>query len=160
MALLPSWAPNLHPLVVHFPIAVLTAAVAVDVAGVAMPRRATLGTIATWLYTAGAATAVLAYFSGDRAARSAPLPLDIAPMLHAHADWAFRATWSFVFFASIRLVMSYLRPPTLPLRLGALLLALAGLGALASTVTHGSRLVFEQGVGVGKTTAEDTGKTE
>jgi len=160
MVLLPPWAPNLHPLVVHFPIAVLAAAVAVDAASVAMPRSETLSTVATWLYTAGAVAAVIAYFSGDQAASSAPISLDIIPLLHAHADWAFRATWSFVFFASIRLVFSYLQPPAPSLRLGALLLAIVGLGALAFTVIHGSRLVFEQGIGVATIEAGQRGNTQ
>ncbi|SVE05786.1 uncharacterized protein METZ01_LOCUS458640, partial [marine metagenome] len=38
MALLPSWAPNLHPLIVHFPIAVLTAAVVADLIDIFLPR--------------------------------------------------------------------------------------------------------------------------
>lgn len=159
MALLPAWAPNLHPLVVHFPIAVLAAAVTVDAASVAMPRNETLSTVATWLYTAGAVAAVIAYFSGEQAASLAPISLDIIPMLHAHADWAFRATWSFVFLASIRLVISYLRPSALPLRLVSLLLAIVGLGALAFTVIHGSRLVFEQGLGVAPMKAGQTENT-
>ena len=39
MNLVPDWAPNIHPLLVHFPIALLSAAVAVDVVGWAFRRN-------------------------------------------------------------------------------------------------------------------------
>ena len=148
MALLPSWAPNLHPLVVHFPIAVLTAAVVADLIDIFMPCPTKTGTISTWLYTIGASLAVLAYFSGDAAARSVSISLDTIPVLQAHSDWAFRATWSFVFFSSIRLAMSYIHRPTDAQRLGTLFIAMVSLGALSFTVLYGSRLVFEHGVGL------------
>ena len=80
MALLPSWTPNLHPLVVHFPIAVLTAAVVADLVDILMPRSTKVGVISTWLYTIGASLAVLAYFSGDAAARSVSMSLDAIPV--------------------------------------------------------------------------------
>jgi len=147
MALLPSWAPNLHPLIVHFPIAVLTAAVVADLIDIFLPRPTKVGTISTWLYTTGASLAVLAYFSGDAATRSVSISLDAIPVLQAHSDWAFRATWAFVFFSSIRLVMSYIHRPTDAQRLGTLFIAMVSLGALSVTVLHGSRLVFEYGVG-------------
>ena len=87
------------------------------------------------------------YFSGDAAARSVSMSLDAIPVLQAHSDWAFRATWSFVFFSSIRLAMSYIHRPTATQRLGTLFIAMVSLGALSLTVLYGSRLVFEYGVG-------------
>lgn len=39
MNLVPEWAPNVHPLIVHFPIALLFAAVLVDAAALAVRRR-------------------------------------------------------------------------------------------------------------------------
>ena len=148
MALLPTWTPNLHPLVVHFPIALLTAAVVADLIDIFIPRPTKAGTISTWFYTIGASLAVLAYFSGDAAARSVSFSLDAIPVLQAHSDWAFRATWSFVFFSSIRLAMSYIHRPTNAQRLGTLFIAMVSLGALSFTVLYGSRLVFEHGVGL------------
>ena len=148
MTLVPAWAPNLHPLVVHFPIALLLAAGAVDLADLLARGRAQLRDTATWLYIAGAGTAVVAYFTGIEAAKMAPLSPEGAALAAAHADWAFRTTWLFAFFASVRLATSYaLRPGPLLLG-GALVVALVGLAALVETVRHGSRLVSEHGVGV------------
>ena len=148
MSLTPAWAPNLHPLVVHLPIALLTAAAAVDLASLFMRGRSLLRDTATWLYVGGAATALIAYFAGDSAAKAMMLPADVALLVDAHADWAFRTTWLFAFFASARLAVSYILPPTLPVLVGSFLLALIGIGTLAQTVAHGSQLVFQLGVGV------------
>ena len=147
MALLPSWTPNLHPLVVHFPIAMLTAAFVADLIAFILPHPTKAEHISTWLYTIGASLAVIAYFSGDAAARTVSISLDAIPVLQAHSDWAFRATWSFVFFSSIRLAMSYIHPPTTRQRLVTFFIAIVSLCALSFTVLYGSQLVFEYGVG-------------
>ena len=147
MALLPSWTPNLHPLIVHFPIAILTAAFVANLIEIVMPHPSKAGTISTWLYTIGASFAVLTYFSGDAARHTVFVSLNATPALQAHSDWAFRATWSFVFFSSIRLAMTYIHRPTDKQRLIALFIAAVSFIALRFTVLYGSRLVFEYGVG-------------
>ena len=141
MAFLPAWVPNLHPLVVHFPIAMLTAAFVVDLIAFVVPHPSKAGNISTWLYTIGASLAVLAYFSGDAAVRTVSISLDAIPVLQAHSDWAFRATWSFVFFSSIRLAMSYIHPPTTRQRLVTFFIAMVSLCALSFTVLYGLSLI-------------------
>ena len=144
----PAWAPNLHPLIVHFPIALLAAAGAVDLADLLLRGREPVRNAATWLYVAGAATAVAAYFSGVEAGRTAALTSASTALAAAHADWAFRATWLFAFFASVRLATSYAVRPSRWLVATSLLIAAVGLASLVQTVRHGSRLVFEHGTGV------------
>ena len=148
MSLVPDWAPNAHPVLVHFPIALLAAAGAVDVADVVLRGRAAVRNTATWLYIAGATTAVAAYFSGVGAAETVALSADGAAVAANHADWAFRATWLFAFFASLRLAMSYALGPSRWLPAASLVIAFVGLVALAQTVRYGSGLVFEHGAGV------------
>ena len=148
MSLIPAWAPNLHPLVVHFPIALLFAAAAVDLTGLLMPESRPVRDAATWLYIGGAATAVLAYFTGYTAAQAVESTGELATLVDAHMDRAFVATWLFAFFASLRLAMSYSLRPRRALQIGAFAVALVGLAALVQAALHGARLVFEQGVGV------------
>ena len=161
MPLIPAWAPNLHPLVVHFPIALLFAAGAVDLAGLLIPAHRPLRDTATWLYVGGAATAVFTYFTGYTAAQAGAFSPEVTLLVDAHADRAFAATWLFAFFASLRLAMSYILRPRRALRLGAFAVALIGLGALAQAALLGARLVFEQGLGVqAVAVAESAERTE
>ena len=148
MSLAPDWLPNIHPLVVHFPIALLTVAVVVDLVGLFMKTRSTVRDTATWLYCAGAAFAILAYFTGESGADSMLIPAQVIRLVDEHHDWAFRTTWFFAFFASARLVVSYLLPPK-PILLGsAFILALGGFFMLFETAEHGAMLVFQHGLGV------------
>ena len=160
MSLLPSWAPNVHPLVVHFPIATLAAAVLVDILSASTGRRSSFNRSATGLYILGATAAMIANFSGYYASSTGMVPLEALDTLHAHEDWAFQTTWLFVFFASIRLLISYVKPPTRIVHYGALAIALYGLWAIAMTTMHGHRLVFEYGVGVAADTKQGRGTPE
>ncbi len=160
MSPLPSWAPNVHPLVVHFPIATLAAAVLADILSTSTVTRSSLNPSATGLYIVGATAALIANFSGYYASSTEMVPLGALDTLHAHEDWAFQATWLFVFFASIRLLISYVTPPTRIVRYGALVIALYGLWAIAMTTMHGHRLVFEYGVGVASDTKQGRGTSE
>ena len=143
------------------PIALLSAAGAVDLAGLLAPDRKPLRDTATWLYVGGAATAVFTYFTGYTAAQAGGFSPEVASLVDAHADRAFAATWLFAFFASLRLAMSYILQPRRALRLGAFAVALVGLGALVQTALLGARLVFEHGLGVqAVAVAESAERTE
>ena len=148
MALIPAWLPNIHPVVVHFPIAVLPLAALVDLLSLFWRRPATLRDTATWLYLAGTGFALLAYFSGRTAVDAMTLSALIEPHVNAHENWAFRTTWFFAFFASLRLAVSYIFRPRLALLLAAFVLAVGGLFMLVQTAEHGAVLVYQHGLGV------------
>ena len=149
MSLIPAWAPNLHPLLVHFPVTLLVLAVAVDMTSLLMPARPALRDTATLFYCAGAFMAMAAYFSGLSAAQGTPVSPGESAAVTAHFTWANRTTWFFVFFASLRIAFSYIWQPTA--RWAAVVVfvaALAGIGMLVMTAEHGGRLVFRHGLGV------------
>ena len=155
MSLTPDWAPNIHPIVVHFPIALLSAAVLVDLLGLFMRKSAAIRDTATWLYCAGAGVAILAYFTGSNGADAMRLPAQVSPLVTEHSDWAFRTTWFFAFFASARLAVSYILPPKPIVLASAFALAVGGLVMLVETAQHGAILVFQHGLGVQAITTDE-----
>ena len=65
MPLIPSWAPNFHPLVIHFPIVLVMTAAVVDLVDVVFERSAWLRAATTTLYVAGAIATIVAYRHRD-----------------------------------------------------------------------------------------------
>ena len=149
MTLLPAWAPNLHPLLVHLPIGVWAGAVIADLSGVLFSRAPRSDAAASFLYPLGAALAILTYLTGQQAAAIVLVPGMAFPILEQHENWALATTILFVLVAVLRLwVGRRAEPLARSLRL---MLAAAGvlaLLALVGTGERGARLVFEHGVGV------------
>ena len=109
MTLIPDWAPNLHPLLVHFPIAWIIAAVVVDIVGLTLPRATWAGPTAAALYPAGALSAVATYLSGRQAAAAVLVPGTAQPVVLEHWNWALATTIYFVAIAIVRLAVALRR---------------------------------------------------
>jgi uncharacterized membrane protein len=152
MNLVPDWAPNIHPLLVHFPIALLCAAAAVDVVGWAFRRNRTLRQVATLLYVLGTGGALAAYLTGRAASQTVWLPGMAQAVLRQHWDWALRTVWFFGIVTVARLV--FMRPsrrdPAPSIVATFALVGLVGIGLLIETGDRGGRLVFQHGVGTAR----------
>lgn len=149
MTLVPGWAPNLHPLVIHFPIVLLIAAAMVDLVDALFERPAWLGTAATNLYVAGAGAAIAAYLTGQQAAATVFLPGMAHPIVDDHRAWALLTAWYFGIVAVARLSARLAGFPRARSHRVLLLTAgLIGVLFLQQTAERGARLVFEHGVGV------------
>ena len=149
MPFVPNWAPNLHPLVIHFPIVLLIVAAGIDVADALFERPAWLGTAATTLYAAGAAAAIAAVLTGQQAASTVFLPGMAHPLVTSHRSWALATAGYASILACGRIVASRLGVPRVRLHRVLLLVAgLVGVLLLQQTAERGARLVYEQGVGV------------
>ncbi len=147
--LLPAWAPNLHPIVVHFPIAWLTAALIVDLIALVLPRTAWAETMASVLYPTGAVSAWVTYLSGRQAAATVLTPGMAHALVLDHWNWALATTICFTGVAAVRLVFMYRRTnPSFWTRAALTAAALAGMLLLFQTGERGARLVYEYGVGV------------
>jgi uncharacterized membrane protein len=149
MNLLADWAPNIHPLLVHFPIALLITAAGLDVVGWVLRRNRPLRQAVTLLYVLGTGAAIAAYFTGRTASQTVWLPGMAQAVVKEHWDWAFRTVWFFGIVTGLRLVL--LRPSRRdpgPAIIAALALAgLVGIGLLRETGDRGGRLVYQHGVG-------------
>ncbi len=98
--------PDLHPMIVHFPIALLAAGVLLDAAGVfRFGERVRLA--AVLLIVAGALGAVAAMLSGGWAEHAAENIVGIERALEAHEELGRIAAWSALAYAVLRLVAEY-----------------------------------------------------
>jgi len=149
--LVPDWAPNIHPLLVHFPIALLVTALAVDLVDAIRQRPGWLVSAGAWLYGAGAVTAIAAYLSGQQASTSVVVSETVRSAMTVHENWALATTGWFVLLGVMRIAVGVVAPRHRPYRL-----TLVGAGALGAvllwqTSERGGRLVYEDGVGVSAT---------
>jgi len=149
MSLVPSWAPNLHPLVVHFPIVLLFAAVMVDIVYAVFERPAWLAPGGASLSVAGALAAVAAYLTGNQAGTTVYIPGMAHPAVDSHETWALVTTGYFVLAVCIRWSARFVGfPGSRRQRVWLVIGGLVGLLLLFQTSERGARLVFKYGVGV------------
>jgi uncharacterized membrane protein len=149
MTPLPSW----HPLVVHFPIAlVLTATVMLLAARLLRDESlaATAATVGTWNLCLGTLAAVFALGTG----LGAVLNLNVSAAAHQaislHVKWAMLSTLLLVLLAVWRGAGTALRSRPSWIFL---LVLIAASAALSFTAYRGGKNVYEYGIGVRKAAA-------
>lgn len=151
MNLLPEWAPNWHPLIVHFPLALLFVAALADAAALVLRRSSWLRPASLALYVAGAVCAIATYFTGTWAADSIGAVTAAAEsVLTEHADWGWWTMWFFGVYAIVRLIAWRMmgERKNRMVESAFFVVALAGLVVLWQTGEHGAQLVYRHGVGV------------
>jgi uncharacterized membrane protein len=148
--------PNLHPALVHLPLALLPAAMLFDLLAVLQPTRVWLERGAALLYVLAALGAGAAFLAGERAADTiGPQPAAVHPILEEHAELARTALLSLVGLAVVRQALSWRdrdrpRLTATAWRLIVLLAACGTLLVLADVADHGGKLVYGHGVAVEK----------
>jgi uncharacterized membrane protein len=146
-------SPNWHPLVVHFPIALILSATALLLAARLLRSEAlaaSAATVGTWNLCLGAAAALFALATG----LSAVLDLDVSAAarqaISLHLKWAMLTTLLLVLLAVWRGAGSAARSrPSWVF----LIVLIAASAALSFTAYRGGKNVFEYGVGVQKIAA-------
>jgi uncharacterized membrane protein len=153
-SLLPSIAlPDLHPAVVHYPIALLTTAFVLDVFCLVLRSQPWLDRAATLLYVLGTLSACAAVISGQQAADllvGAPGAAQAA--MYDHEDLAKLTLVMFGIVASLRLIASWRarrdkKVKTGALRVVAVVLAFCGQFLILLTASRGGELVYFHGLG-------------
>lgn len=156
MPSLPPWN-AIHPLVVHFPVALLAVAPLFLLGALMAPRaRRALLAMALALAALGTLATFLAVSTGEAAGDAAERVAQAKPTLERHEDLAETLQWVFVgLTAALAGLIGLARPRrTRPLAPGVetgllalLLAAYLGGGLLLATTAHeGGRLVHELGV--------------
>lgn len=149
MNLLPDWAPNLHPVLVHFPIGLLLLAIGLDAVSCLLRYSRWLRHVASMVYVLGTLAVVATYLTGRMAAQHVWVPGMAQAIVKDHWDWAFRTVWFFGVLTTARLLVLWPRNRE-PRRLILAIFALAGLvgaGLVGETGDRGGRLVYQFGVG-------------
>lgn len=144
--------PNLHPALVHFPIALLPIAVFFDILGLLnRTQRVWLDRAATSLYALAGLSTAAAFWAGRRAADSL---VGLSPreqiLVGEHHDAALFAFWLVGIFAIVRVAIGVGSEPSkgLPLRAVFLPVALAALVLVLIAADRGGGLVFRHGLAV------------
>jgi uncharacterized membrane protein len=141
-------APSWHPLVVHFPIALVLVATALLLAARLLRSEAlaaTAATVGTWNLCLGAVAAVLALATGLGAVLDLDVNAAARQAISAHMKWAMFTTLLLVLLAVWRGAGT--APGSKPSWIFIVVL-LAASAALGVTGNRGGKNVYEYGVGV------------
>jgi uncharacterized membrane protein len=139
---------RLHPMLVHFPIALLFTSVLFDAAGTWFTRE-NFRDGALWLLILGLLGGVAAAIAGDWAEEAAEKAGMAESMIETHETLAFVTLGIFGVLLLGRLVLrnQFTRKTMVPY----FLIAAIGLGTLSATGHYGGDLVYEHGAGVALT---------
>lgn len=142
--------PNLHPALVHFPIALLPVAVLFDLLSY-WRRHEWLANAATALYAIAALGAWSAYKAGENAADSlGVLAPQIQLHVNEHSDFGHYTFWLLSAIALVRIGLEFWdrERKRQALRVLLLVIAMGGVGLLLRTADLGGGLVYQHGIAV------------
>ncbi len=132
---------HLHPIAVHFPVAILTLGFAVTCTAAVRGRPAWLAEAASWLLWIGTVAAWAALGLGLLAEKTAPHVPPAWETLADHEELAFWAAGLFTFLSAWRLWMKHRYEKIF------LILWIVSLSVLIATAFEGGQLVFTFGMG-------------
>jgi len=139
--------PNLHPLVVHFPIALYTTFLLLELIAI-MRRSDRVYHAASWTLYVGVVSAVSAILLGRQAALSVPHGGIVHSIIDQHESYALTATGIAIVLALWRIIAGEWLMGFSPSRLVHLLLAVLVVVFIFLTADLGGLMVYKFGVGV------------
>ncbi len=161
MQILPDWAPNIHPMIIHFPLVLLIIAVLFDALGLIIKKSKQAAEI-SWpeksalvLYLFGTITLIAAFLTGRAAEDGLNVPSHAIPALTDHADWAEITLWFFIVYTVIRFTALFVFKSKRLIVIPIVLIGFVGIYFLYQTGNKGAKLVFGYGLGTGNIASED-----
>lgn len=147
--IIPEWAPNIHPMIVHFPIAIFLLAVIMDVASYFLPYSWWDETKNLILYGFAAVSGLAAFFTGRAAADSVFLEAEAQGVLSEHADWAELTVWFLGLYFLLRTGLYFWKKADIKvLQIALTILSFGGVFLIYETAEYGGQMVFGHAVGV------------
>ena len=140
--------PNLHPIVVHFPIALLIVAFAIDLVALFFRRIRFLPRMSTILYVLGALGTLGAVLSGEAAADSVLVRGEANTVLTTHSDLGKITMWWFLSYGVLRIALWWWLSFKLVVWIPVTIIGAVGLIPLFQSASFGGDMVYEHGVGV------------
>ncbi|GGB00385.1 hypothetical protein ERX37_08310 [Macrococcus hajekii] len=132
----------LHPLIVHFPIALLILGTLIELAS--LKYREQLNMTGTVLLISGVITGVISYMTGDSAERFAEMHFgNIEAVVHQHKQMALGAMFLFGAAAALKLLTHFTLRYRKELLIVVLILSILGSGFLAYTGHLGGQIVYQ-----------------
>ena len=148
-AFLPEWMPNIHPLIIHFPIVLLLLVVLVHLTALVIWKVQWLRTVTLLASIIGFLSIIVTYLSGRQAADSVTLPTVAINTLSKHSDLAL---WTLIYFGvltALHLGIKFLKAyDKKSISITLFVLGLLGFGLIILTADLGGQLVYKYGVGV------------
>ncbi len=149
--MIPDWIPNIHPFIVHFPIALLVTAVLFDLAKLLYNNHNWLQKATFTLYSVGTAGLFASFLSGRQAVDTVTISGDATPVVTSHEDWALYTLIYFTLFTLLRAWNLYKNTEAnRGVLSGMIILAFIGTGLLWNTGEKGAKLVYHHGIAVGE----------
>ena len=138
---------HLHPMIVHFPIALVIIGFLSDIISL-MTKRKFFASTGLLLIILGTAGAVAAYLSGDLASDGIEEVGALGAALQTHESAALLAIWTMVILASLRVILAITKRMTGWLQWVMVILLAFGVGTVARTGYYGGKLVYQHAAGV------------
>lgn len=156
------YAPNIHPMIVHFPIAILILAIGLNALAFFVKDEWWDEKKTTFIYVLGSIAAIIAYFTGRSAADTVFLPTQAQSLLTDHADWALWTVLFFSIYTIIRIALHWYKLLNKKsVQITVFVLGLSGILFLFQTGEYGATMVYGYGVGTGQyLEAEETIPTQ
>ncbi len=138
---------HLHPMIVHFPIALLIVGFLSDLIG-AFFKKEFFSKAGLYLLILGTAGVIAAYFSGNIAGDGVSEAGALKQALENHEEAAELSLWLMVIVSVVRIGIVVFKKYTGIFKWAAIVLFLVGILSIARTGYYGGELVFKHAAGV------------
>ena len=137
----------LHPMIVHFPIALLIIGFAFDIAGLTS-KKEFFSKAGFYLLILGTLGVVAAYFSGNSAGEGIEEIGALEQALETHEHAAQLSLWLMLGASLVRIALVWTKKYSGIVKYAAILIFLAGVLSIARTGYYGGELVYKHAAGV------------
>jgi len=138
---------HLHPMIVHFPIALLLVGFATDAAGLIF-KRELLTQIGFYLLILGALGTIAALLSGENAGAGIAEQGSLKKAIEQHENAAILTVWLVSFTAVFRTALVIYKKYSGAFKAAVLILFFVSTLSIARTGYYGGKLVYEHAAGV------------